>query len=68
MSDLSNQIEPMELPQTPIDGMPGRVTWRRLQVFLRDWGYEGPIDGTAGVEVWKAMERFANSIETKGKW
>lgn len=53
-----------EFPKTPIDGMPGRVTWRRLQVFLRSWGYEGPIDGRAGLETWKAMERFANSIDT----
>lgn len=59
------ESEPEELPfpKTAIDGIAGRITWRRLQVWLKkDWGYEGAIDGIAGPLTWKAMQRFANSL------
>ena len=61
MSDFSAS----DFPQTIIDGMPTEATWRRLQVFLRVWGYEGAIDGKPGVQTWRAMQRFANSIDVE---
>lgn len=50
-------------PKAIVDGMPTSVTWRRLQLFLRAWGYEGPIDGKPNRDTWCAMQRFANSID-----
>ncbi|MGL4998043.1 MAG: N-acetylmuramoyl-L-alanine amidase [Cetobacterium sp.] len=47
------------LPRTQIDGVPGKITWRRAQTWLaRDWGYSGPIDGLPGSFTWRAMQRF----------
>lgn len=53
----------LELPKTAIDGVAGPITWKRLQVWLKeDWGYSGRIDGLPGPLSWKAMQRFANSL------
>lgn len=48
-----------ELPRTAIDGVPGKITWKRAQTWLtRDWGYSGPIDGVPGRNTWGAMQRY----------
>lgn len=53
------KAKPQGLPRTPIDGLPGSITWRRGQTWLaKDWGYQGAIDGIPGVQTWSAMQRF----------
>ena len=53
----------IDLPKTKIDGIPGKVTWRRLQSWLKaDWGYKGAIDGIPGPLTYKALQRYANSL------
>lgn len=70
-TDTSEPVEPapapvegdLELPKTAIDGIAGPITWKRLQVWLKEeWGYAGRIDGVPGPMTWKAMQRFANSL------
>jgi len=47
------------LPRTQIDGVPGTITWKRGQFWLkRDWGYTGPVVGIPGPNTYKALQRF----------
>ncbi|MFD5317564.1 peptidoglycan-binding protein [Streptomyces sp. NPDC127098] len=39
---------------------------RRVQLWLRDWGYTGPIDGLLGTESWMALQRFLRSAHGYG--
>ena len=53
----------LDLPKTAIDGIPGPITWTRLQTWLKaEWGYSGRIDGIAGPLTYKALQRYANSL------
>ena len=55
--------EGLDLPKTAIDGIPGPITWTRLQTWLKsEWGYSGRIDGIAGPLTYKALQRYANSL------
>lgn len=47
------------LPKTVIDGVPGVITWTRVQTFLEaKWGYRGRIDGKPGILTYMALQRF----------
>lgn len=41
-----------------IDGIPGLLTYKALQKFMRQYGYNGAIDGIAGANTWKAVQRW----------
>ena len=50
------------LAQTAIDGVPGVITWKRLQTWLqRSYGYTGSVDGVPGPKTWKAFQSFLRS-------
>ena len=53
---------PSGLPQTAVDGVPGPITWKRLQSWLKaGYGYKGPIDGIPGPNSWKSFQTFLTS-------
>jgi hypothetical protein len=41
----------------PIDGDPGKNTYKAIQLSVQSYGYTGPIDGLPGTNTWKAVQR-----------
>lgn len=56
--------EPGKLPKLTVDGIAGRKTWTRIQTFLRkEFKYNGRINGRPNREMYKALQRWANSLD-----
>lgn len=63
-TDIPDPVEPEKLPLLVVDGIAGKKTWTRIQTYLkRDFGYEGRIDGIAGRMTYRALQRWANSLD-----
>lgn len=48
---------PVPHTSTAVDGVPGNIYYRRLQLFASKNGYTGPLDGQMGKNSWAGVQR-----------
>jgi lysozyme family protein len=52
----------------PTDGVPGKNTYKAMQLSVQSFGYDGPIDGKPGPLTHTALQRLLKAAGTyKGK-